>query len=98
MPMGVTHPVRAALFDLDGTLVDSETQTDLAIAVVMERHGHPNFSLPHVETRGRTWEHVADVIRDITGLTVPAPTLVSELLAYWNAATADVKPVPGSPG
>ena len=97
MPMTARRPVRAALFDLDGTLMDSETQTDEAIAAVMARHGHPNFSLPHVETRGRTWEHVADVIRDLTGIGVPPPVLVSELLECWNAATADVKPIPGSP-
>ena len=54
-----TRPVRAALFDLDGTLVDSEIHTDTAIRVVAERHGVANFALPHTETRGRTWAYVA---------------------------------------
>ncbi|MGQ0430668.1 MAG: HAD family hydrolase [Gammaproteobacteria bacterium] len=89
--------MRAALFDLDGTLIDSETQTDRAIAIVMARHGVPGFALPHTETRGRTWEHVADVIRARTGIGVAVPALAAELLAYWNDATADVKPVSGSP-
>ncbi len=90
-------PVRAVLFDLDGTLADSEEQTDLAIAIVRARYGAPDFSLPHTATRGRTWEHVADTIRARIGLDVPRPVLVAELLASWNDATADVKPVPGAP-
>ncbi len=91
------RPVRAALFDLDGTLADSETQTDEAIAIVVARHGVASFVLPHTETRGRTWEHVADVIRAQTGIPIAAPALVEELLACWNDATANVKPVPGAP-
>jgi HAD superfamily hydrolase (TIGR01509 family) len=95
--MSGARPVRAVLFDLDGTLADSEEQTDLAIAIVMARYGAPDFTLPHTETRGRTWEHVADTIRARTGLDIPRPTLVAELLASWNDATADVKPVRGAP-
>ena len=91
------RPVRAVLFDLDGTLADSEEQTDFAITVVMARHGVPGFALPHTETRGRTWEHVADTILAQTGLELPRPALVAELLACWNEATVNVKPVNGAP-
>ena len=51
MPM--PRPVRALLFDLDGTLVDSETQTDEAISLVMARHGVAGFALP--DSRG-VWQ------------------------------------------
>jgi len=95
--MTATRPVRALLFDLDGTLVDSETQTDEAISLVTARHGIQDFSLPHNETRGRTWAHVADTIRARTGIRLDARKLAAELLECWNEATADVKPVPGSP-
>ncbi|MGH8249427.1 MAG: HAD family hydrolase [Steroidobacteraceae bacterium] len=91
------RPVRAALFDLDGTLVDSEPQTDEAIRAVVARHGIPDFALPHAETRGRTWAHVADVIRARTKIGREAPAIAAELLAYWTDATADVTPVPGAP-
>jgi len=65
----VSHaPVRAALFDLDGTLVDSEVHTDTAIHVIGERHGVAGFALPHTETRGRTWGHIADVMRERAGI------------------------------
>ena len=88
--------MRALLFDLDGTLVDSETQTDRSIEFVAARHGVRGFVLPHVETRGRTWAHVAAVMRERAPLTVPAGQLVAELLAHWNDGTADVAPVAGA--
>jgi HAD superfamily hydrolase (TIGR01509 family) len=94
----VTHirRVRALLFDLDGTLVDAETQTDEAIEAVVSRHGIAGFALPATETRGRTWLHVAEVIRTRTQVDLPAAALAAELLAHWNAATTDAKPLPGA--
>src|ERR1700686_982140 len=89
--------VRALLFDLDGTLVDTETHTDQAIDAVVARHGITGFALPPTETRGRTWAHVAEVIRTRTQIDLPTAGLTAELLANWNAATADVKPIPGAP-
>jgi mannitol-1-/sugar-/sorbitol-6-phosphatase len=89
--------VRALLFDLDGTLVDTETHTDQAIDAVVSRHGVTGFALPPAETRGRTWLHVAEVIRARTRIDLPSAVLAAELLAYWNAATTDVKPIPGAP-
>jgi sugar-phosphatase len=90
-------PIQAVLFDLDGTLADSEIHTDTAIRVVAERHGVPGFSLPHTETRGRTWEHVAGIMRARTGIALGDAALAHELLDYWTEIAADVKPVPGSP-
>jgi mannitol-1-/sugar-/sorbitol-6-phosphatase len=95
----MTHSRRigALLFDLDGTLVDTETHTDEAIDVVMTRHGIIGFALPPTDTRGRTWTHVAEVIRTRTQLKLPTAQLSAELLAQWNSATADAKPIPGAP-
>lgn len=90
-------PVRAALFDLDGTLVDSEVHTDAAIRVVAERHGVPDYSLPHTETRGRTWAHIADVMRAQAGITIGRDALADELLVYWSGIASDVTPIPGAP-
>ncbi len=92
-----TRPVRAALFDLDGTLVDSEIHTDTAIRVVGERHGVANFALPHIETRGRTWAYVAGIMIARTGIAVDETALADQMLAYWTKIAADVKPVPGAP-
>ena len=93
----MTAVVRAALFDLDGTLVDSEIHTDTAIRVIAGRHGVPGFSLPHSQTRGRTWEHVAGVMRTGTGIAGSTAALADELLLYWTVLTADVTPVAGAP-
>lgn len=91
------RPVRAALFDLDGTLVDSEIHTDTAIRVVAERHGVPGYSLPPMETRGRTWAYVAGLMVTQGGIAADAAALADELLAYWVEIAADVTPIPGAP-
>lgn len=90
------RPVRAALFDLDGTLVDSEVHTDTAIRVVAERHGVSDYALPPTETRGRTWAYVAKIMVSHGVATEPA-SLADELLAYWVEIAADVTPIPGAP-
>src|SRR5579872_2063924 len=90
------QPVQAVLFDLDGTLVDTETQTDQAVAEVAHRHGVSGFSLPPDETRGRTWMHVAATMRDLAGIDVHASALADELLGYWNQVSLHAKPLPGA--
>jgi sugar-phosphatase len=89
-------PVRAALFDMDGTLIDSEVHTDTAIRVIGERHGVPDFALPHTETRGRTWGHIAEVMKSRAGIAADAPALADEMLVYWSEIAADVTPIPGA--
>lgn len=90
-------PARAALFDMDGTLIDSEVHTDTAIRIVGERHGVAGFALPHTETRGRTWGHIAGVMKARTDIDVAPAALAEELLAYWSGIAADVTPIPGAP-
>jgi mannitol-1-/sugar-/sorbitol-6-phosphatase len=89
--------VRGLLFDLDGTLVDTETQTDLTIEAVAARHGASGFALPQVETRGRTWMHVAERIIALTDIDTTAAALSAEMLEHWNAGITEVKPIPGAP-
>ena len=90
-------PVRALLFDLDGTLINTETHTDATVNVVMTRYGFPDFNLPHTETHGRTWTHVAETIRSLTGITTPAAELAAAMLTYWNSAVSEVQAIPGAP-
>ncbi|MBS0373907.1 MAG: HAD family phosphatase [Proteobacteria bacterium] len=91
------HAIRALIFDMDGTLVDTETQTDVAIAIVLARLGVPDFALPPADTRGRTWPDVARRIRELTGVALSVEALSAALLEEWNLATAQVKPVAGAP-
>lgn len=95
MPEAPTR-IRALLFDMDGTLVDTETQTDRSITTVLERHGVPGYSLPVVETRGRTWTHVTGLILAQTGLALAPERLCAELVEQWNRDTAVVTPIPGA--
>lgn len=92
-----TRPVRAVFFDLDGTLVDSETHTDEAIRAIVAQYGIADFALPHTETRGRTWLYVAGRIRALTKIDCSTDVLADELLIRWVELAKDVKPVTGSP-
>jgi sugar-phosphatase len=91
------RPVRAALFDLDGTLVDSEVHTDTAIRVVAARHGIADYALPPLETRGRTWTYIAELMVTSAGVGGSVASLADELLTYWVDIAADVTPIPGAP-
>ena len=94
--MTILKPIEALIFDLDGTLVDTESQTDGAIDAVLARRGIYGFVLPASETRGRTWAHVAERIRVLTQTDISCAELSAELLAQWNIATARVAEVPGA--
>ena len=96
-PGSPAKSVRALLFDLDGTLINTEMHTDATVSVVMARYGIPNFNLPHTETHGRTWTHVAETIRSLTGISAPATKIAAAMLAYWNGAVSDVQAIPGAP-
>lgn len=94
--MSELAPIRALLFDLDGTLVDTEVQTAQAIEAVAARHGVPDFSLPIVETHGVTWPDIARRILQLTGIGVTATQLADEMQSQWNALTGHARPVPGA--
>ena len=91
------RPVRALLFDLDGTLINTEVHTDTTVTAVAAQHGVAGYTLPHTETHGRTWMHVAETMRAQTGIATPAPELAAAMLAHWNSAATDVQPIPGAP-
>ena len=86
------------LFDLDGTLADSELLTDRAIRDVMKRHGHPGVRLPPRQTRGRTWDDIAAVLRKDFALAASRRALAAELAARWADGIDSVKPIPGARG
>ena len=90
------RPVHAVLFDLDGTLVDSEIHTDQSISGVLAQYGLEDFRLPHTETHGRTWLHIADKIRERTKIDRASTLIAADLLAHWNDVAIDIKPIPGA--
>jgi HAD superfamily hydrolase (TIGR01509 family) len=90
-------PVRAVLFDLDGTLVDSEIHSDQSISAALAQYGVPDFRLPHTDTQGRTWIYIAGKIRERTGLARSVEQIAADLLVHWKDVATDVKPIPGAP-
>jgi phosphonate degradation associated HDIG domain protein len=92
-----TQPVRAVLFDLDGTLINTEVHTDATVTAIAARYGVNGYSLPHFETHGRTWMHVAETMLSQTGMRVSPANLAADLLAHWNEAVRAVQPIPGAP-
>jgi len=89
-------PVRAVLFDLDGTLIDTESQTDRAIAAVARRHGVVRFTLPPAQTRGVRWIEVAETMRRTTAIAQSAEALAGELIDEWLVSVRDAPGLPGA--
>lgn len=89
--------VRAVLFDLDGTLINTEVHTDATVTAVAAQYGVERYSLPHTETHGRTWLHVAEMLRAQAGVKASAAEIAAAFLEYWNRAVTDVQPIPGAP-
>ena len=71
--------IRALIFDLDGTLVDTEAQTDQSVTQVLADLGQPDLSVAARHTHGRTWEAIAGHLIDQYSLIVPA----EELSKLW---------------
>lgn len=88
--------ILAILFDLDGTLVDSEGQTDLAISSVMETHGVPGAHLPPYQTRGRSWLDISQALLSRHSLPVAPLELAAELTRAWSATIEGIEPIPGA--
>jgi sugar-phosphatase len=88
--------IRAVLFDMDGTLVDSESQTDDAVREAMTQRGHAGVLLPPSETRGRSWRDVASTLRTRFSLADSISTLEEELAARWIAMIDTMIPIPGA--
>jgi HAD superfamily hydrolase (TIGR01509 family) len=89
--------IRAALFDLDGTLVDTEQQTMSSIAAVLQRRGIVAAPYPPEEACGRSWEHIANTMRARYPLRDSTQVISQELLEIWNEqVTREAKLIPGA--
>ncbi len=89
-------PIKAILWDCDGTLVDSEPLHDECIRAVAGEHGAP---LNHEDVKrflGRTTKDIWAYLHQERGLTLDFDGWLSSIHAYYRAhAPAKVKPRPG---
>ena len=89
---------RIALFDLDGTLLDSAPDIHAALDRLMAAHGRPGFS--REEVRAMIGDGVPVLIQRACAARTLAnsPGLVAEFLADYEAHAADeTRPFPGIP-
>lgn len=90
-------PLQAVLFDLDGTLVDSEGLTDQAIFEELRVRGTPAAALPPQDTRGRTWADITQaLLARYPGAGEPGE-LAAGLERRWiELAAQGIVPIPGA--
>ena len=59
----VIHGIEAVIFDMDGTLIDSEVNTERAVASLLQDRGIEHTKLDLTEFHGITWEQTAALLR-----------------------------------
>jgi HAD superfamily hydrolase (TIGR01509 family) len=64
MPMEWAGNIEAVLFDMDGTLLDSEPLTELAISQLLERFGINEF-IDGTQFHGVTWKSIANTLHGL---------------------------------
>jgi HAD superfamily hydrolase (TIGR01509 family) len=85
--------LRAVLFDMDGTLVDTETVWCQVVSVVAARYGPVEVDLP--EVLGRPVEYTADYLGRLTGS--PVSVIAADLHRdFASSVSARLAPRPGA--
>jgi HAD superfamily hydrolase (TIGR01509 family) len=87
-------PIRAAIFDMDGTLVDSEGMTRLVVDPLLAAAGLAPDAVPDAELHGVTWAAIAQRLGAV-GVAADAGGLADAWLDCWRRDPPPV--VPGSP-
>jgi HAD superfamily hydrolase (TIGR01509 family) len=88
--------IRALLFDMDGTLVDTEQQTMDAIQEVMTSLGHPEIKVLPSEACGRSWTDIANRLATLAERPALSGQIEEQLARVWNRLVAiHAKPIPG---
>lgn len=69
------HSIRAVLFDMDGTLIDSELNTEPAISGVCRELGIADPDLDYPSFYGRTWSSVVEAMAETDPAIAEIPDL-----------------------
>jgi HAD superfamily hydrolase (TIGR01509 family) len=83
--------VEAIIFDMDGTLVDSEGLADVVIAAFLRDHGVPRPRIEHARFHGLTWERIAAILSE-DHPHLAGDTFADELGGQFQAAFVSESP------
>lgn len=86
----------AVLFDMDGTLVDTEPQTGEAIALVMRPLGVSAANLPTRLTSGRSWGSICDSLCEKYPQARGVGDLEQRLVDTWTELVGVADPITGA--
>lgn len=88
----------AFLFDLDGTLVDSERENIESVVRASRRHGAELSDEERQFVIGHSWNEIYEMIARHHALPVTMPQLIAEAVAEKRAliATTGYRPLPGA--
>ena len=91
------HPFRGVLFDMDGTLLDSEPLTESSVDQLLERVG-VTMDVDYSQLHGIRWQSIADYLRARTSKLndVDVETRVADHLSSIVDASVEPKPILGS--
>jgi HAD superfamily hydrolase (TIGR01509 family) len=95
----VTSAAPAAfLFDLDGTLVDSERENIESVALAVRRYGAELTETERQFVIGHSWNEIYALIVRNHGLTLPMRQLIAEAVEEKRGllATSGYRPLPGA--
>jgi len=81
------RPFDAVIFDMDGTLVDSEPMTRVVVDRLLAQHGLPPEAVDDRDLHGVTWAAIADLLGGLhPGLQAcSADSLAADWLGLWRA-------------
>lgn len=88
--------IKAILFDCDGTLVDNESQTGIAVEKVLQSYGIEDANIPAAWTRGQTWNSIAQRIQRLYPVIADAEQLAEEFTQVWDTLVLHAPPVRGA--
>ncbi len=90
--------IKAILFDMDGTLVDSERLTEQALLALLAARGIPAEGLDLVQFHGVTWDSIAGKLRQLFPSLESEGHLAGEIETRFQALFQDHPPdmIPGA--
>ena len=89
--------IDAVFFDMDGTLLDSEPLTELAISQLLHRFGIPDI-LDATQFHGVTWKSIANTLCGLYPELSDIPVAAELANSFHNALVSNAPPpIPGAP-